>query len=421
MRTIATWMLAAAMVAGIAAGAEARGAKGKIDLTASASTPSARGKASVAIKSASDGKFEVQAQKLAGNVDYDLLVGGVKVATLHTSRSGSARAKFASKPSGKVLLLGFDPRGESIEIRHSSGDDSLTGNMPEVGEDPADVTCCIPDDRGPECEDRTQAECDAQGGTVVTAGSCLPDPCGGTPPPARTTVCCIPDDTGPECEDRTQAECTTAGGTIVEATSCTPNPCQGTPPPPDADIQCCIPAYYVFECEDRTVAECEAAGGINKGPGTCSPNPCGALPPPGHNMCCLPNAAGDEIECEDRAPADCTAAGGVNKGTGVCAVDTCADVPPPNPDVMCCLPNATGSELECEDRTAAQCDAQGGVNKGVGVCAPDTCGAPAGPDIACCEPHSQQLECRARSAAECALEGGTNVGDTCTPTSCDGL
>jgi hypothetical protein len=422
MKTGMTLMSGTMLIVALAAGAEARGPKAKIDLTPA--TAGVRGKASVSLTTASDGKFEVKVQKLAGSTTYDLLVGGIKVATLHTSRGGSATVRFASRPRGKALLLGFDPRGEAIEIRDASGNDALAGTMPAVGEDAADVTCCVPDDRGPECEDRTQAECDAEGGTVVAAGSCLPDPCGATnpPPSGATTVCCIPDDSGPECEDRTQAECAAAGGSLVQATSCTPNPCAGTPLPADDDIQCCIPAYYVWDCEDRTVAECQAAGGINKGPGTCTLNPCSDMPPPepSHGLCCMPNAAGDEIECEDRSPTECSAAGGVSKGNGVCAVDTCADVAPPNPDVMCCLPS--GNDLECEDRTAAQCAAAGGVSKGAGVCAVDTCGAPKGPDIACCERHSGEFECRERTEAECAANHGTNVGAApCGATTCDGL
>lgn len=40
-----------------------------------------------------------------------------------------------------------------------------------------DIRCCVPDDRGPECEDRTPAECAARGGVNLGAGSCTPNPC----------------------------------------------------------------------------------------------------------------------------------------------------------------------------------------------------------------------------------------------------
>ena len=90
-------------------------------------------------------------------------------------------AGFKTWLPSRVRWLGGRPRCshfQSPAIPFSSCE-----RVPAVGEDGADVTCCVPGDRGPECEDRTQAECDAQGGTVVTAGSCLPDPCGATNPP----------------------------------------------------------------------------------------------------------------------------------------------------------------------------------------------------------------------------------------------
>ena len=41
-----------------------------------------------------------------------------------------------------------------------------------------DIRCCVADDDGPECEDRTPSECAARGGTNLGPGSCEPDPCG---------------------------------------------------------------------------------------------------------------------------------------------------------------------------------------------------------------------------------------------------
>lgn len=353
------------------------GQKAKVALAATSDTPTARGSAVLQVKSATQGKFTVKAQRLDRDAEFDVIVGGIKVATLRTTGGGGGKVKFSSTPRGKDLFLGFDPRGEAIELRRTSGINVLTGNLPDgTSSHDGDGVCCVPDGGGDgpaECEDRTAAECAAEGGTLMTATSCLPNPCADAPPPVDTdVVCCIPDDSGPECEDRTTAECAAAGGTVVEATSCADNPCAGTPTSPDEDVQCCIAGYYVYECEDRTAGECAAIGGINQGPGVCTPNPCGNLPPPNtHGACCLPNAAGDEIECEDRSPSACEAAGGTPKGSGVCAVDTCADVPPPNPDVMCCLPKPSG-ELECEDRTATQCGAEGGTSLGAGVCPLDT-------------------------------------------------
>ena len=43
-----------------------------------------------------------------------------------------------------------------------------------IGSVDLDVVCCLPDDSGPECEDRTAAQCAAEGGVNLGAGSCLP-------------------------------------------------------------------------------------------------------------------------------------------------------------------------------------------------------------------------------------------------------
>ena len=217
--------------------------------------------------------------------------------TLSTKGGGSGSVRFRSRPRGYDLLLGFDPRGQIVTVRSSSGADVLVGSVPGgssgadvlVGSVPGgstgtpsdNVVCCIPDDRGSECEDRTADECTAQGGTVSTATSCLPNPCADAPPVEADVVCCLPDDSGPECEDRTAAECAAQGGLAVQATSCDPNPCAATPPA-DANTRCCLPDDGAAECEDRTPAQCIARGGIDMGPGSCTPNPCaGASSDPG--------------------------------------------------------------------------------------------------------------------------------------------
>jgi hypothetical protein len=65
---------------------------------------------------------------------------------------------------------------------------------------------------------------------VSDAASCLPNPCPGAPAPGVDVVCCLPDDSGPECEDRTADDCAAQGGTVIDATSCIGNPCAPTPP-----------------------------------------------------------------------------------------------------------------------------------------------------------------------------------------------
>ena len=419
-------------LAGVAAllmtgGAEATTGKVKLDLAPTAVAPvKASGKVDLKVRTATEGRFEVSVRHLAANTTYDLVVGGIRVGSITTKKSGTGRARFASRPRGPWQLLGFDPRGDAVQVRLAS-DDVLTGNVPfDAGSDDSDVACCIADDSGPKCEDRTADECAAQGLGRQDAAALTVPPCADTAPPAGVEiVCCLPDDSGPHCEDRTQEACLAGNGVVVQATSCDPNPCAAAPTPPDQHVQCCIPAYYNFTCNDLTAAECMAAGGVDKGPGSCSPFPCTDLgDSEGRQLCCLPNAAGDEIECEDRSPSLCVAQGGVARGFGVCSATTCADILPPNPDVMCCLPNLAGDEMECEDRSASACAAQGGVDKGAGICALDTCAdvPPPNPDVMCCVTNaSGEPECEDLSASACAAAGGVDKGagvcapDTCAP------
>lgn len=245
----------------------------------------ARGLARLVLKTSDNGRFEVQVRNLDPNTTYEILVGGVKVGTLSTKGGGSGSARFRSLPHGRDLLLGFDPRGQIVTVRSAAGADVLVGNVPagSTGSSPDNVICCVPDDHGSECEDRTTDQCTAQGGTVSTATSCLPNPCADAPPVDADVVCCLPDNSGPECEDRTAAECAAQGGLVVQATSCNPNPCVATPPA-DADTRCCLPDDSGAECEDRTPAQCIALGGIDMGPGSCTPNPCaGAANDPGQS------------------------------------------------------------------------------------------------------------------------------------------
>jgi hypothetical protein len=243
----------------------------------------ASGSARLILRTSDNGRFEVQVRNLDAKATYEILIGGVRVGVLSTTGGGSGRVRFRSRPRGRDLLLGFDPRGQILTVRSAAGADVLVGTVPagSTGTSPDNVICCIPDDHGSECEDRTSAECTAQGGTVSAATSCLPNPCADAPPVAVDIVCCLPDDSGPECEDRTAAECAAQGGLAVAATTCTPNPCTATPPA-DAEIRCCLPDDSGTECEDRTPAQCIAQGGIDMGAGSCTPNPCaGASTNPG--------------------------------------------------------------------------------------------------------------------------------------------
>ena len=336
-RTMAATALVVAALVGFGSPAEARrthGYKGDAEMTSTGVDADARGKLKASSKHG-DGRFEVSVGKLDARASYEVLVDGVKVASVTTSRGGSGKARLRSNPKGRDGLLGFDPRSAGVVIRDAAGRDVLFGTVP-ADDDPnndADIVCCLPDDDGTECEDRTPAECTAKGGTISTATSCVPNPCeGSTPPAGGDIVCCIPDDSGTECEDRTTAECTAQGGTVVAGTSCSPNPCAAIPPA-DPDIQCCLPDDGAYECEDRTPAECSAQGGTNVGDGVCAPDACAALPPPtsADVRCCLPDDSGPE--CEDRTAAQCAALGGVDLGAGACAPDTCAGVTFPSGSV----------------------------------------------------------------------------------------
>jgi len=234
--------LAAATLAGFAlvsfgwtapAAAKTR-VKIKSALVATAAAPGAGGKLRFELRGTDNGRFEVVAKKLDRDASYEVVVGGVKVGSLATNGGGGGRLHLRSRPHGSDHMLGFDPRGATVTVREEGGDDVLTGTIADDGSgtpDAGDVICCIPDDSGAECEDRSAAECVAQGGSVSDATSCLPNPCAGAPIPGVDIVCCIPDDSGPECEDRTVEECATQGGTVVDATSCVGNPCAATPSP----------------------------------------------------------------------------------------------------------------------------------------------------------------------------------------------
>ncbi len=275
----------------------ARSEKETGSLASTGADDDARGTAKLVVRNKSDGTFDIKAKGLDSDATYDVLVDGVLVGDLATTGGGNGRSRFRSRPrSSKDAPLGFDPRGALVVVRDSTGHDVLAVQLADTGSvSGGDIICCIPDDSGPECEDRTAEECAAAGGTATTATSCLPNPCAGTPPPGGgDVVCCIPDDSGPECEDRTADECAGQGGVVVEGASCTPNPCAPVTPPADGDIQCCLPDDSGPECEDRTPAECAVEGGVSAGAGTCTPNPCESIPPPSGN-------ATVTVTCEVRA------------------------------------------------------------------------------------------------------------------------
>jgi hypothetical protein len=255
----------------------------KQTLTATASAPRARGRAKLTIRSGSRGALAIVAQRLAPSSAYDVVVDGIKVGTLTTRARGAGKVRFSSPRRGHDALLGFEPRGASVVVRDHHGDDVLECDMPDASTDPNAVACCLPDDDGTECEDRTPEKCMEEGGTVSSATGCFPDPC--ATPPAGAVVCCIADSaTGAFCDDDPEVECehdltaeacAAAHGTVVEAPSCEPNPCKPVSP---VVVVCCVAEDDETECELRTPERCAKHHGTVSTATSCDPNPCGATP-----------------------------------------------------------------------------------------------------------------------------------------------
>lgn len=247
-------------------------------LHATSHAPRARGSAKLTVKKGSKGTFSVAARRLAGGQSFDVVVGGLKAGTLETNAHGGGKIVFGAPKRGDRALLGFDPRGRSLAVRDHDGHDVLDGEMPD-GDD-AKVACCLQDDDGVECDDRTPEDCMEDGGTPSSASGCFPDPCGAT---GGTSVCCTVDSTcGAFVDDDPQvgchtgvsaAECAERHGTVVEATSCDPNPCAAFPPV--ELVTCCVPHEDEVECEFRTAERCAEKGGTVSTATSCDPDPCG--------------------------------------------------------------------------------------------------------------------------------------------------
>jgi hypothetical protein len=283
-----TWKSGRVAVAALAALAATLGTAGASvrvskDLTPTTAALNARGKAKLSLKTAAKGKFSVVARHLAPGRSFDVIVGGVKVGSMHTNRGGAGKVKFSTSPRSAETVLGFDPRGDEVVVRDEDGDDDLVGDIPDDS-DAAGFACCLPDgDEGEvECEDLAADACSAKGGTPNTATSCLPNPCAGAPEPGGEILCCIPGSAGGafvdedpevECEDVTAAECADAHGTVVSGTSCESSQC--APTPPSAETVCCVPEGTEIECEVRTPENCAAHQGTPSTATSCDGNPCG--------------------------------------------------------------------------------------------------------------------------------------------------
>jgi hypothetical protein len=274
------WAVAALAAVAISTMAASATAKTSIrqTLRATAHAPGASGLAKATLKTGSDGRFSIKARRLPAAQTFDVIVNKVKVGTLVTGPGGSGVAKFSTSPKGRVMMLGFDPRGAQIAIRDETGDDDLDGDMPDDNPDSA-IGCCLgsQEDGETECEDVTAADCMAKGGTPTTATGCIPDPCGSNPPPTGTVCCIATNSAGASVDDDPEVECeedvAACTGTVVQATSCDPNPCQPTPPP--QIVICCVSDGSESECEEVTPDQCMGPNDTVSTATSCDPDPCG--------------------------------------------------------------------------------------------------------------------------------------------------
>src|SRR6185369_1317359 len=71
---------------------------GSVDLQATGVDADARGRARFRIVGGDDGRFEVQVSRLERDATYEVVVDGVRVASIVTSGGGNGRARFRSRP-----------------------------------------------------------------------------------------------------------------------------------------------------------------------------------------------------------------------------------------------------------------------------------------------------------------------------------
>ena len=206
------------------------GVRLKKTLAPTVANPSAQGQATVAVSGRgrrSKGKLKVKARGLAPQKMFTVRVAGVPIGSLISNRAGNGHARFSTSPGRADQPLGVDPRGQRLEVSDDQGEDELETDMPDDNPEPC---CCMEDDQGEnEGEEEDSGACQAAGGTVPGADSCLPDPCNDDGVEIR---CCIPDSDGAYCGQTTAAECSDEHGINLGAGACDPNPCA---PPPTVD------------------------------------------------------------------------------------------------------------------------------------------------------------------------------------------
>jgi hypothetical protein len=310
------------------------------------------------------------------------------------------------QPSGQYVyeleIPDYNPEWVSVDIRAMSTTISgviyhqctrsmdmsfvITGGADELG------ACCYDDPAGlgPTCAEMTLADCDAEGGVWLGAGTtcqaeeacCLPDgSCiwvdpvccgqayGGTPQGPGTVcqapqACCFPDGT---CDMYDPLCCFEQGG-IPQGSG---SQCQGFQ-------ACCFPDGT---CRMMDALCCVAESGEPQGVGSVCTEP---------QACCMP-----DLSCWMMDPLCCVAEGGVPQGVG----SVCSD-----PEA-CCLP-----DLSCRMADPLCCARAGGTPMGPGTICTD--------HQACCLPSG---ECRNLDPLCCLVLGGEpqGPGTVCTvPEAC---
>ncbi len=241
--------------------------------------------------------------------------------------------------------------------------------------------CCLGD---ASClEDRTEAECDTDGGLWGgTDSTCAALDC------SQIGACCRAD---ASCEIAFAADCQSAGETYMgDGSTCETGTCTlGS---------CCLPDGT---CQDVSEDDCNTAGGTWNGLGTdCATTDC----PQPTGACCHADGS-----CTVETAADC---GGDYQGDDV----TCAAASCPQPTGACCHDDGS-----CTVETAADCD---GDYQGDDVtCADADCPQPPAPTPtppptgACCMDDGS---CTVGTQDDCDAAGGTyqGRGTDCTGVQC---
>src|SRR5213594_3357295 len=229
-------VLVIAGVTVLAVGASA-GVRIKRALQATGVDADARGQDVVVINhKGGHGKLVVRGGKLDPQSTFAIMLGGVRIGSLATNARGNGRVRCSSRPGANEQTLGTDPRGKHLEIADDQGEDVLDDDIPDDSVQPDEKACCLPDDGGEECEDRTADDCQAEGGKVADVSSCMPNPCATAPGGDEEVGCCIVRNDEVECEQTTIGECAAESGTKVD--SCDPNQCAPSSP---GVVRCCLP------------------------------------------------------------------------------------------------------------------------------------------------------------------------------------